>query len=73
MKPLRRLIVGQAVGEEKMKRTIYKAVAFTCIVIGFGGIAGAVEHGSGMAVSVLMLCTGAAVLHGIYRKEEQRK
>lgn len=56
-----------------MKRTIYEAVAFTCIVIGFGGIAGAVEHGSGMAVSVLMLCTGAAVLHGIYRKEEQRK
>lgn len=56
-----------------MKRTIYEAVAFTCIVIGFGGIAGAVEHGSRMEVSVLMLCAGAAVIYGMYKKERKEK
>ena len=56
-----------------MKKNRYEKAAFISVVIGIGGIAGAVEHGNGMIISFLMLATGAGVLYGMYRKEREEK
>ena len=41
-----------------------------CCILGIGGMAGAIEFGTGLFTSITLLVIGAICLH-LYRKEEE--
>lgn len=52
--------------------SIVEGLGITCVIIGISGVTGAMDHGTGMLQSVILLVAGTLMLYLAYRTGSRR-